>query len=228
VYTIRTQLLETVFAHSDMSREEANDRAEDVLDTVDISPARLDDYPHQLSGGMKQRVLLAMSLLLRPELIIADEPTTGLDVITRDRILNDIERYRDEYGVSVLFISHDIADMVETCDSLITMYGGKIVEMGPTDELFQTPTHPYTMGLKHSLPHIDTDPEDLIAMDMDPPENRSPVDECVFADRCPYVLDECREAHPDFTRIGGVESACYRAEEAPSLRDQVDEVDWNK
>ncbi|MGQ4554944.1 oligopeptide/dipeptide ABC transporter ATP-binding protein [Halobellus sp. GM3] len=229
VSRIGDQIIESIQAHRDHSDKEARKRAEEVLDIVNISPQRLNDYPHQLSGGMRQRVVFAMSLVLEPDLIIADEPTTGLDVLTRDRILNDLERYRDEFGISVLFVSHDIADLVETCDTLSVMYGGKIVERGPSRQLFSEPSHPYTMGLRGSLPSIHGDPKELIRMDMNPPDLRSIKDECRFIDKCPFATEECETAHPPLEAVrDGIEAACYRAGEASVLRDQASssEVTW--
>jgi len=156
VVTLREQLVEPVLTHTSKSREQALQRANEVLDIVGIDGSHLDAYPHQLSGGMKQRAVVAMALLLDPKLIIADEPTTGLDVLVRDRILNDLERFRDEFDVSILIISHDIADLIETSDSLLVMYAGKIVERGPSRALFKNPTHPYTIALQNALPDINS------------------------------------------------------------------------
>ncbi|ARS90198.1 ABC transporter ATP-binding protein [Natrarchaeobaculum aegyptiacum] len=228
VCTIEEQLVETITAHRpDTSRRECLDRAGEVLDLVGISPSRLSSYPHELSGGMRQRVLLAMSLLLEPDLIIADEPTTGLDVLIRDKILNDIEMYRDEFGISVLMVSHDIADLVETSDEMIVMYGGKIVEQGPAKTLFDEAVHPYTMGLRGSLPELHDDPEDLIEMKMEPPDLQSPPEGCRFVNKCPFVTEECTVDHPGFVEAKpGVESACYRATEASALREKATTVSW--
>lgn len=196
---------------------------------VDIDESRLEAYPHQLSGGMKQRVIVAMAMILAPDLIIADEPTTGLDVLVRDKILSDIERFRDELGISIIFVSHDIADLVETSDSLMVMYGGKVVEKGPSRDLFEKPTHPYTIGLKNSLPNINSELEELIRMEMDPPDLRSLSSECRFVDRCPFDVPECHEAHPSFqSERADIESACYRADEFEELNRRAFEVDWRQ
>lgn len=226
VKTIKRQMIDVIQNHRSLSKGECVGMAEDVFDTVGIETSRLDSYPHELSGGMKQRVILAMSLLLQPKLIIADEPTTGVDVITRDRILNDIERYRDEFDISVIIISHDIADMIETCDELSVMYGGKVVESGPTTDIFAHPRHPYTIGLKNSLPSLQTDPSELIEMAMNPPNMRDPPDECRFFDRCPYAEQRCLDGHPPFEQYDGVEVACYRADEAAELRSRATDISW--
>lgn len=229
VSTIKEQLFETIRAHrTDVSKQECLDRAKEVLDLVGISSSRLRSYPHQLSGGMRQRVLLALALILEPELIIADEPTTGLDVLLRDKILNDIETYRDEYGVSALFVSHDIADLVETTEYLIEMYGGKITEQGPSKQLFDRPIHPYTIGLKGSLPDLHENTDDMIAMKMQPPNLKNPADGCRFKNKCPFAVDECRRAHPEITQQrDGIETACYRASEAEMMREEAKTVDWS-
>jgi peptide/nickel transport system ATP-binding protein len=229
VYTIREQLTEAIHAHrTDTTKAEAVERAREVLRTVGINPSRIEDYPHQLSGGMRQRVLLAMSLILEPELVIADEPTTGLDALIRDKVLSDIETYRDEFGISVVFVSHDIADLVETSDRLVVMYGGKIVERGPSGDVLEEPIHPYTIGLKNSLPELHETPEELIAMGMDPPDLRNPPEGCRFVEKCPYETDECRTAHPDYREVrAGTKSACYRAGEASDLRARAKEVTWS-
>jgi oligopeptide/dipeptide ABC transporter ATP-binding protein len=228
VYTIQEQLTETIHAHrTDVSKSEAIERAKEVLETVGIDPTRIKNYPHQLSGGMRQRVLLAMSLILEPELIIADEPTTGLDMLIRDQILEDLETYRDEFGISIIFVSHDIADLVETTDELVVMYGGKIVERGPSRDLINNPSHPYTIGLRNSLPELHSDPENLVEMGMDPPDLRNPPQGCRFVDKCPFDVEECHEAHPDYQETRpGINAACYRAGEAESLRSHVESAGW--
>ena len=226
VKTIKRQMIDVIQNHRSLKAKECVEMAEDVFDTVGIESSRLESYPHELSGGMKQRVILAMSLLLQPKLIIADEPTTGVDVIMRDRILNDIERYSKEFDISVIMISHDIADMIETCDELTVMYGGKVVESGPTKDIFVQPHHPYTIGLKHSLPSLQTDPSELIEMAMNPPNMRNPPDECRFYDRCPYSEERCLDSHPPFEQYGEVEVACYRADEAAQLRSQATDISW--
>lgn len=229
VYTIREQLFETIRAHrAGISKQECLDRAEKVLDLVGISTDRLRSYPHQLSGGMRQRVLLAMALILEPELIIADEPTTGLDVLLRDKILNDIETYRDEFGVSALFVSHDIADLVETTEYLIEMYGGKITERGPSTEMFKEPVHPYTIGLKGSLPDLHSTTEEMIAMKMQPPNLHNPPEGCRFKNKCPFAVEECETAHPELREERpGIETACYRASDAETMRAESTRVDWS-
>jgi oligopeptide/dipeptide ABC transporter ATP-binding protein len=169
-----------------------------------------------------------MALILEPDIVIADEPTTGLDALIRDKVLSDLETYRDEFGISLVFVSHDIADLVETSDRLAVMYGGKIVEQGPSREVIDEPIHPYTIGLKNSLPEIHSTPEDLIAMGMNPPNLRDPPNGCRFVEKCPYETEECRTTHPEFREVRpGTRTACYRADEADHLRSQAKEVTWS-
>ena len=222
VYTIENQITETISAHRDIPEDKQIAKAREVLDTVGIDPSRLQDYPHQMSGGMKQRIVLALSLVLDPDLIIADEPTTGLDVLLRDKILADIEQYREEFEISILIISHDIADLVETCDRLMVMYGGKIVEKAPSRELIASPRHPYTMGLKNSLPAMQSNPDDLVTMSLDPPDLRNPPEGCRFMSKCPVAIEKCDESHPDFFEFNGAESACYRAHEAEKIAAEIE------
>lgn len=228
VHSIREQLVETINAHrAGVSKNECIEKCEEVLDLVGIATERLDDYPHQLSGGMRQRILLAMAIILDPAIIIADEPTTGLDVLIRDKILHDIETYQENHGVSVLFVSHDIADIVETTDYLMVMYGGKIVEKGPSEDVLENPTHPYTIGLKHSLPDLHSDPTTLIDMGMEPPNLINPPSGCRFVRQCPYAIPECYEDHPPLNEANtGCISACYRAEDAETMRSNATEVNW--
>lgn len=226
VYTIKEQFLETVFAHTSMSSREAKQVVEEKLDIVDISVSRVESYPHQLSGGMKQRILLALALVLDPDLVITDEPTTGIDVLLKDKILADIEELREEQDTSFFVVSHDIANMVETSDRALMMYGGKILEKGPSLEVFQTPRHPYTIALKNATPSIHKEDKDLISISMDPPDLIHPPEGCRFGNICPMRVEECEKAHPEFTRKGSIDTACIRADETQILKDDAEEVSW--
>lgn len=226
VYTIQEQLVETISAHRDVTGEAKTEKAREIFEMVGIDKSRLQDYPHEMSGGMKQRIVLALAFILNPELIIADEPTTGLDVLLRDKILADIEAYQNEFDVSILIVSHDIADLVETCDSLMVMYGGKIVEKAPSRQLIQAPTHPYTMGLIGSTPTLETDTDGLISMSMDPPDLQNPPDGCRFIEKCPFDVPECRTTHPEFTTRNNSMSACYRADDRDELQERIENEGW--
>ncbi len=226
VYTIENQLIETISAHRDLPKRKKVEKAKEIFDMVGIDKSRLQDYPHEMSGGMKQRIVLALAFILDPGLIIADEPTTGLDVLIRDKILADIEKYQKEFDVSILIVSHDIADLVETCDHLMVMYGGKIVEKSSSNQLIQNPTHPYTMGLINSTPRLETEAHDLISMSMDPPDLQSPPAGCRFIDKCPFEVPECSNAHPDLTETNGSASACFRANDSKEIHAHIQNEGW--
>lgn len=227
VYTIQEQLVETISAHRDAAQQKKVKKAKEIFDMVGIDHSRLEDYPHEMSGGMKQRIVLALAFILEPNLIIADEPTTGVDVLLRDKILADIEKYQEKFNSSILIVSHDIADLVETCDTLMVMYGGKIIERAPSQQLIQNPTHPYTMGLIQSTPTLETETENLITMSMDPPDLESPPEGCRFINKCPFAESECNSSHPELTKTNGSESACFRTDEHQKLMTEIQEEGWS-
>jgi oligopeptide/dipeptide ABC transporter ATP-binding protein len=198
VFTVRAQLVEAVRAHRKVSKEEAAELALAVLREVHIpSPERrLDAYPHELSGGLRQRVMIAMALINNPNLLIADEPTTALDVTIQAQILNLIREEQDRRKLAVLLITHNLAVVRQIADRVAVMYAGEIVEEAPTDEIFENPRHPYTQGLLRSIPSIDSDREYLIDIPGRVPDPRVPPPACLFAPRCPYSLDRCWQEHP--------------------------------
>jgi len=155
VYTIGEQIVEAIQIHEDTSTKEARERTRELFEMVGLDPERIDSYPHQLSGGMRQRAMIAMALALEPSLILADEPTTALDVITQDHILEEINELKERLGSSMLIITHDISVVAETCDRVGVMYGGELVEVGPIEEVFVNPEHPYTLGLLNAFPTIE-------------------------------------------------------------------------
>ncbi len=198
VFTVRAQLVEAVRAHRKVSKGEAAELALAVLREVHIpSPERrLDAYPHELSGGLRQRVMIAMALINNPNLLIADEPTTALDVTIQAQILNLIREEQDRRKLAVLLITHNLAVVRQIADRVAVMYAGEIVEEAPTDEIFENPRHPYTQGLLRSIPSIDSDREYLIDIPGRVPDPRVPPPACLFAPRCPYSLDRCWQEHP--------------------------------
>ena len=197
VYTIGTQINEAIQTHEDgVSKTEGFERARELLTFVGIDPETVDNYPHQLSGGMRQRAIIAMSLALNPRLIIADEPTTALDVIVQKQILSNIREMQDENNSSMLMVTHDISVVAETCDKVIVMYGGKIMEIGTVEEIFNDAYHPYTLGLQNAFPSIDGDVEELVSIPGTPPDLANPVEGCPFKDRCPYSDPVCNEPLP--------------------------------
>ncbi|WP_254862385.1 ABC transporter ATP-binding protein [Halovivax gelatinilyticus] len=190
VYSIGWQIREALTLHQDLSKEQANERAVELLTQVGIPEAssRLEDYPHQLSGGMKQRVIIAIALACEPDLLIADEPTTALDVTIQAQILKLLNKLQDEFDMGVLFITHDLGVVAEVADRVVVMYAGKVMETGPVMEIFEKPSHPYTRALLECLPGKG----DLGGIPGDLPDPLDPPDGCRFADRCPHTIDECR------------------------------------
>lgn len=202
VYTIGYQLMEGILAHVPMSRKQAYEEAVKVFEMVGLEEKRLRSYPHQMSGGMKQRAVIAMALLLRPSLIIADEPTTALDVVVQDRILHRILKIQKEINSSMIFITHDISVVSEICDGIMVMYGGRIMEKAPSAVFFRKPVHPYSMGLKNAFPSITEMDEELISIPGSPPNLMEAHAGCRFCERCPFAQDICRTEEPELAEIG--------------------------
>jgi oligopeptide/dipeptide ABC transporter ATP-binding protein len=221
VYRLDDQIVEAILTHTKMSKREALERAVEMTRLVGISPDRLRDYPHQLSGGMKQRLVIAMALTLNPDLIVADEPTTALDVIVQDRILKQIIDLQREFQFAMIYISHDVGVIAETCQRIAVMYAGKIVEYGPVRDVLKFPAHPYTMGLKNAFPDI-RNPRQLISIPGHPPRLDPPPSGCRFANRCPFVTDLCREEEPPLLEVNPTHvAACHYIDRAPEIRHQA-------
>ncbi len=211
LYTVGRQLTETIQTHMGLGRKAALDRAVALLDEVGIPAARrrIDAYPHQFSGGMRQRVVIALALAADPVLVIADEPTTALDVSVQAQIINVLKRMCSEHGASVMLITHDMGVIAETADRVAVMYAGRIAEIGPVREVVQSPHHPYTVGLMGSIPKLDHDdprlrqiPGSMPRLDRIPPG-------CPFNPRCPKVFDRCRVQRPDLIPVGASAAACW-------------------
>jgi peptide/nickel transport system ATP-binding protein len=218
VHTIGRQLVEAIKLHRDVSSRQARARALELLKAVGIPRAeqRLDDYPHQFSGGMRQRVMIAMALLNDPDLLIADEPTTALDVTTQAQILELMNRLQQEFGSAIIIITHDLGVVAETADDVVVMYAARIVERAPVSNLFKRPHMPYTWGLLGSLPRLDTDTERLTQIPGQPPSLLNPPRGCRFHPRCPYVMNICREKEPELLPISddpGHLQACHLDEQ---------------
>ncbi len=216
VLRIWDQMLDTVKAHGSMTRAEARERALNLLRDVQLEPNRvIDAYPHELSGGMRQRVLLAMSLLLNPEIIILDEPTTALDILTQRTIIDLLRGLKSDLGFSMMFISHDLSIAAELADRVATMYAGTIVEVGPVNNIFYRPAHPYTLGLINAVPTVTGEFEDLTSIPGAPPDLVDPPSGCKFHLRCPYVTQECLETEPHLISCEGDkdhEVACFHTD----------------
>ena len=201
VYTIGNQIMEMILEHEKMSRREARARAIEMLKLVGIPAAekRIDSYPHEFSGGMRQRVMIALALSCNPKLLIADEPTTALDVTIQAQILNLIKKLNRQFGMTTMLITHDLGVVATVCDKVAVMYGGLIMEYGTADEIFYHPRHPYTMGLLGSIPHVDgVEKRRLIPIDGTPPDLINPPKGCPFSTRCKYCMNVCTQEQPPY------------------------------
>jgi peptide/nickel transport system ATP-binding protein len=213
-FTIGDQIIETILRHRGGSRRSARERAIELLRRVHIpSPERrIDEYPHKLSGGMRQRVMIAMALACDPRLLIADEPTTALDVTLQAQILELLRELKAASGAAIILITHDLGVVAEVCDEVAVMYAGEIVERAPVDELFASPQHPYTVGLLGSIPRLDHRAEQLATIEGMVPNMTEPPKGCRFAARCPFVREACTKAPPPLAEIApGHLSRCIRA-----------------
>lgn len=212
--TIGTQMAEVLQVHQGASRADALAAARQMLDAVNISAPRkrLVQYPHELSGGMRQRVMIAMALLCRPGLLIADEPTTALDVTVQAQILELLRSLQREFQLGILLITHDLGVVSALCEEALVMYAGRKMEAGATQDLLRLPTHPYTRGLMDSLPHLDTPvSQRLEPIPGQPPDlGRAPAG-CVFANRCPFAVDACSRSEPAMQRAANRWRACHRS-----------------
>jgi peptide/nickel transport system ATP-binding protein len=216
VSRVGDQFVDMLRAHERVKKSEALAHAGDLLELVGIERWRLRAYPHELSGGMRQRVIIAMALALRPELLVMDEPTTALDVVVQREILQQIEELQREFGFAVLFITHDLSLLVESSDRIAIMYAGKLVEVADARELFERPRHPYTVGLMRSFPPLTGDRVRMVGISGSPPDLRNPPPGCRFHPRCPQArVVPCRTEEPRLRAVdgNGHVSACHFAEE---------------
>ncbi|AFK19553.1 ABC transporter ATP-binding protein [Haloferax mediterranei ATCC 33500] len=219
VMSTGAQIRQAIQKHRNVSKAKARERVRELYDIVGLDPNRIDDYPHEFSGGMRQRVTIAMALALEPDLIIADEPTTGLDVIVQDKIVDKILEIQERMDSSLLLITHEIGVIAETCDDLSILYGGKVMEQGSVDNVLINPTNPYTMGLKNSFPEIE-DGGDPVSIPGSPPNLSQEPSACVFKDRCPFSTAECEQSHPDLVDLPNRnhQSACHHVKKAAQMR----------
>ncbi len=197
VYKVGEQIAEAIKIHENgVSNSEVNERVARLFETVGIEPARADNYPHEFSGGMRQRALIAMALAANPKLLIGDEPGTALDVIVQAQTLKLLRDLKDKLGLSMILISHDLSIIAETCEKVAIMYAGKIVEYGDTVSVFKHPLHPYTQGLIKAFPSIKGERVRLTSIPGQPPDLLHPPPACRFNPRCPYVMDVCKKVEP--------------------------------
>jgi len=211
LYTVGRQLVETILTHLELSPRAARQRALELLTEVGI-PApkrRIDQYPHQFSGGMRQRVVIALALAANPKLIIADEPTTALDVSIQAQIITLLKRLCRDHGTAVMLITHDMGVIAETADRVAVMYAGRIAEIGPVADVIHRPAHPYTRGLMGSIPSIAANRESLAQIDGAMPRLNAIPTGCAFHPRCPQVFDRCRRERPELMSVGTTRAACW-------------------
>lgn len=209
VYTAGAQIEEVLTYHGRMSKIEARRRVYELLESVGLDRSLANRYPHELSGGQKQRVVIAMALALEPDIVIADEPTTALDVVVQAQILNLMKKLQREKGISIILITHDLAVIAEMADKVAIMYAGKIVEYGPSEQIFYKPRHPYTYLLMKAVPKLKGPKESLIYIPGQPPDLINPPRGCRFAPRCPYAMDVCKEDPPEVTTGDGRRVLCW-------------------
>ena len=217
LYTIGRQLTETILTHLPVSAAEARARAIRLLQETGIPAAaeRIDQYPHQFSGGMRQRVVIALALAAEPKLIVADEPTTALDVSIQAQIIELLKRLCRDHGAAVMLITHDMGVIAETCDRVAVLYAGRVAEIGPVAEVIHRPSHPYTAGLMGSIPAMDDQRERLLQIDGAMPRLNAVPSGCAFHPRCPRVMPRCLVERPDLFDAVGTRAACWLA--APAL-----------
>ncbi len=200
-HTVGSQVSEAIIAHNDISKAEAEKRAIDMLEMVGIKSDRYKDYPFQLSGGMKQRIVIAMALACDPELLLADEPTTALDVTIQAQVLDMVRNLRNELGTSMILITHDLGVIGEMCDNVDVIYAGEIIESGTKWDIFDRPAHPYTVGLFNALPDISKKTHRLHPIAGLPPDPSNLPAGCNFSPRCPYATEECKKNSPPMVEI---------------------------
>lgn len=230
VLTLGDQVVEAITAHQKTKTRQARQRAAELFEMVGLDPEWLSHYPHQFSGGMRQRSVISMSLALGPRLIIADEPTTGLDVLVQDQILSEVEKIHRLSHASVLFVTHDIGVVAETCQRIAVMYAGKVLEYADSASLFEEPYHPYTLGLMNAYPTVRGPKRELISIPGGPPDLVDPPSGCRFAPRCPFAYEICRQEEPPVveTRPNNL-AACHRVTDIERLREEAGKVlTWKK
>ena len=209
VYKVGDQIIEAMKTHIEMTKEEAKDRTSKLMELVGLEPSRAEGYPHEFSGGMRQRALIAMSIACDPDLLIADEPGTALDVIIAAQILKLLKELKKTMNLSMIMITHDLSIIAETCEKMAIMYAGKIVEYGSVFDIFKEPLHPYTQGLIGAFPKITEERRRMVSISGSPPDLLNPPPGCRFHPRCKYAMDICKKKEPEEKMVGNVRVACY-------------------
>ena len=210
LFTIGEQFVETIQTHEpEVSRKQALQRAGTMLESLGIAPKRLNEYPHQMSGGMRQRIMIGIGLVLNPDLLIADEPTTALDVIVEAQFLDLLRELSVKFNLTILLISHNLGVIAQLADRVTVMYGGRIAETGTAEDVFSQPRHPYTQGLLAAVPNIRLDQPKLSGMPGSPPDLVDPPEGCVFRPRCPHAMDICKQSIPQCHETDEHKTACW-------------------
>ena len=226
---VSEQALEIGQVHTDLSNREIREKLKEMFDVVGLQQSRIDDYPHQFSGGMQQRAIIALALFLEPSLVIADEPTTALDVIMQDQIFKYLDRMKTDASTSLLLITHDISVIFESCDSVAIMHASQIAERGSAESVHDNPRHPYAFMFKEAFPDIREPDRELEVIEGYPPELIGEVSACSFADRCPWAVEECRKSAPPLEPVGDDDAthaaSCFRSDEAYELYEQYGTTD---
>lgn len=217
VFTVGEQIAESVMIHENMTKEQAMERAKEMLELVGIPGSRVGEYPHQFSGGMKQRVIIAIALTCNPKLLIADEPTTALDVTIQAQVLELMATLRRQYGSSMIMITHDLGIVAESCDAVAVMYAGRIIEYGTLKDVFNNTRHPYTEGLFNSLPDIRDRTSELKPIKGQMPDPSVLPQGCAFAPRCPYATERCAQVPPEEHRFGDTHRVLCSAYNDPAF-----------
>ena len=218
VYTVGEQIAESIAIHEHLNHREAYEKAKEMLEIVGIPGSRAEDYPHQFSGGMKQRVVIAMALACNPKLLIADEPTTALDVTIQAQVLDLMRNLREKYNMAMIMITHDLGIVAEICDEVAVMYAGRIIEQGTLEEVFNNTKHPYTEGLFNSLPNINNRQAELKPIPGLMPDPSNLPKGCAFAPRCPYATAACQEKQPSMHKFSESHSVLCTAYDSPDFR----------
>jgi oligopeptide/dipeptide ABC transporter ATP-binding protein len=230
VYKVGDQIVEAIRIHKNVTKQEAWSRAEELFQLVGVDKSRLKDYPHQYSGGMRQRAIIAMALALNPQIVVADEPTTALDVVVQAQILRRIQNLQKKLNSSMIMVTHDMSVVAETCQKVVVMYAGKVVESGPVEAIFKQPCHPYTMGLKNAFPSVKGEKIELISIPGYPPDLQNPPTGCRFADRCPFATQLCKEEDPEVVEVSpNHKVACHHLYKVDEMRTLASHRDtWRK
>ncbi|MDP9358606.1 MAG: ABC transporter ATP-binding protein [Chloroflexota bacterium] len=225
VYRVGAQLTEVLTARGGLGRGAARQRAAELFALVGLSKDRLDNYPHEFSGGMRQRAVIAMALALDPDLVVADEPVTALDVIVQNQVLRTFRELQERLHLSVIMITHDISVVAETCDQVAVMYAGQIVERTSVERFFREPYHPYTLGLQNAYPNLANPNQELISIEGYPPDLVEPPTGCRFSSRCPFAMEHCFHEAPPLVEVApGHQAAGHRWQEVDLLRSLAKEA----